>query len=175
MRPAEQLARAVLEDGESPKRVLGKLPRVNYLPVGWELSRGTLDTDDLIDAGLGLLKELDPGAASEYQANYDEAKAQDWDLVEVETDLYSYIQRKYCPPFTFLGSHPGSTADIGVWPWEDMDLEGAEAEGKLSIVSGDPNEPPNFDGIQTRYVLVRNDDNDKALWDVQNRSLVWSY
>lgn len=178
MNPAAQLAEAVLE-GKRPKEFLKSLPRTKYLPVGYEISTGTMREEDIIRRAIDVLDQLEPHKAAEFRTEFEEAKAQDWDMVEVECDILSYMQQNFVPPFTYLGAHPGDGAAIGVWPYEDMHFDQAKDEGQLDIQ--EVNDPVEIDwnAVEAPYLLVRDkggvDADTLKLFVTNTRQMLWEY
>lgn len=173
------------EAKENPRDFLKKHAQRIQLPVGFEASSGTLQTDDLIEAGVTTLEHVrDFNSASNFKDEAAEARAQGWDLEDVLARLFDYISREHTPPFTYFGSHPGSGADIGVWPYDSFGMEEAQAMGDLDIMKvADPADvEPRWDEVKTgaKYVLMQTDqwhaaEAHNVLWDAKTRQKLWSY
>jgi hypothetical protein len=166
------------EAKENPRDFLKHHAQRIQLPVGYEASRGTLVTDDLIEAGLETLEYVrDFNAISTFKDEVTEARAQGWDLEEVLARLFDYISREHTPPFTYFGSHPGSGADIGVWPYDSFGMEESQATGDLDIMHPQGREEPVWDEVKTDipYVLLDDNTGKMSLWDTKTRQQLWSY
>lgn len=96
------------------------------LSIG-SLSEGTLRDEDIWDALVGALEEVDPRRAKEMQAAWDGDLNSPSELLH-ET-LYPCLE-EYLPPFCYLGSADGDGASIGVWVSSDG-LQEAIREGDV--------------------------------------------
>jgi hypothetical protein len=99
------------------------------------ISHGTLREDDLIDAFMGVLNELDPQAYDAALAEYGSFDTMEGQSKE-EFDgwfLNEYLFDKmdeYSPEGHYFGAHPGDGSDFGWWPVEE-EFEACSDEGGL--------------------------------------------
>lgn len=93
--------------------------------INYEVSTGTLQDEDLIEAFEDFLEENAPAIFNTAMSHRDDVLDQDdysWYLNEVLFDLMNCI----APVGTYFGSHPGDGACFGYWPGEDWDNIGFE-------------------------------------------------
>ena len=190
MTPALQLANRVLE-GEDPKAFLKRVaPRSNKLQVGEEVIRGTGITQDIMDACLTRLEQLDP---AQYAAELEDSEVAAYreqgdaaQLPDFDPEYYTYehlfnVMQKYCPPCTYFGSYPAD-GSIGCWPPDTMDREEMNDVGHLTyfreqVQPGEVGaiQRGDYTFISTRYVLIEHPRGNLELWDSQRHEMVWTF
>ena len=189
MSAALQLALRVLE-GEDPKAFLKKIaPRQNnLLGVGEEVICCTGNVRDIMDACLYRLEQLDP---AQYAAELEDSdvgayreQGEAVQLPEFDPEYYTYehlfnVMQKYCPPFSYFGSHQAD-GSIGCWPPDTMAIEELVDTDKLTYFGEDRPEQAlavirgDYSEVNTRYVLIEYD-GDMELWDSQRHVKVWEF
>ncbi len=91
--------------------------------VNVSISTGTLLTEDLIGAFVGLLDEIQPERAAYLRKEYEDIIEDpnnpdaDWFLNEVLFDELNQVAPEGC----HFGAHPGDGSDFGFWSFEEVE------------------------------------------------------
>lgn len=105
------------------------------------ISAGTMKTEDLVPACMGVLKELSPREWLRIRNDSDNAKWFDDGDLEVGgyilDDLFDKLG-EYSPPYFYFGAHPDDGADYGWW-FDSDQMDAAVHEGEVvKVNAGDP-------------------------------------
>lgn len=141
----------------------------------------------MIPRFLEVIEQLDPATYASYTndaelqdylaGRLERGAAQDFEDTYLHEVLYGQMS-EYCPPGTFFGSHPGSSADIGCWPHESHDYEEMADMGRIlyaregdeataqKIQQGDYTDAPD-----AQYGIVETDYYTYACYDREGRVL----
>lgn len=153
-----------------------------WLPMG-SVVAGTWDIGDRFEAVVRfaldhreIIRKVGEEAyalvfvSNEYFHNGEESEERDQELY----DQLCEALNKACPPFTFFGSHPGNSSDIGVWPDDEEIEEALDCGFRLAKIA----HPMDIDTASSAwdYVLIVNKDGSyRELYECKKgvKSLVW--
>ena len=137
------------------------------------ISHGTLRNEDLLEAFINTLEELDDKKWFEElirqakETNPESEYADDLVNEELPDALNSFV-----PDYVYFGAHPGDGSDFGFWP----DYERVENETRFGeIVKGDSYEDILDKLGVNEYVVIVNDHGNMTLYRVKiELEEVWS-
>ena len=144
------------------------------------ISEGTLWSNDLIEAFLDELGDLDESA---YERIRDEfGHTWNWTDDDFESEnAYEMVNalidalNEQAPAFCYFGSTEGDGADFGFWPIDIQDIQRDSDVLTVSDLAEVP-ENPQSGMYSTSYVLLVNDHGNCTLYSRENGELteVWS-
>lgn len=147
------------------------------LEIG-SISRGTLRSEDLAEALISVAETIpEEGFPGDLLSDLRHI-ALDQRLEDQETDQQVISDaidalQDFCPPYTYIGMHPGDGSDLGVWP-DIEDIESDVRTGDLVKVD-DLSELDNVEVRDGQLVAVVSDHGNLTLARVRVEiEEVWS-